>query len=555
LRAAICGLLFAVSAFAQTAAEKAVVDRWMKTLTPRQRIAQLIVVRTHGSTGGARSREWRNIVGWISQTRVGGIIVVNRVRRGGVVKAQPHETAGFINRLQKLSRLPLIVGGDFERSVSMRFDGTVAYPHAMAYGAANDPALTKELGRLTVREARALGFQWVFAPDADVNNNPDNPIIGIRSFGPEPKLVGDHVRAFIAGAQAVKPRSLVTVKHFPGHGDTDADSHLGMPVISNDRARLDLVEFPPFADAIKAGVDSVMTAHISLPKLDASSVPSTISKVVIGDVLRKQLGFAGLITTDAMDMEGLAREYGSAESSVRALEAGVDVLLMPRNPVEAVEAIAKAITAKRLTMARIDTSVRKILTAKVLAGLHRSRFVNTEALDEVIDDEAAQAHAQSVADRAVAVLRGDRTKLPLKNEKSTCVFALAERRGNGQGAQLTDDLKAKAPSVRTIVLDPQMPSFDNIENGCESITIAAFLGFGGTGKLNVAYQPLIERLLAAGKPVVIGALGNPFLVRAFPQAALALTTYSTVPVSETSFAKTLTGALQPTGRAFFDFEK
>jgi len=206
-------------------------------------------------------------------------------------------------------------------------------------------------------------------------------------------------------------------------------------------------------------------------------------------------------------------------------------------------------------MARIDTSVRKILTAKVLAGLHRSRFVNTEALDEVIDDEAAQAHAQSVADRAVAVLRGDRTKLPLKNEKSSCVFALAERRGNGQGAQLTDDLKAKAPSVRTIVLDPQMPSFDNIENGCESITIAAFLGFGGTGKLNVAYQPLIERLLAAGKPVVIGALGNPFLVRAFPQAALALTTYSTVPVSETSFAKTLTGALQPTGRAFFDFEK
>ncbi|MBM3769408.1 MAG: hypothetical protein FJW32_28865, partial [Acidobacteria bacterium] len=222
MRAAICGLLFAVSAFAQTAAEKAVVDRWMKTLTPRQRIAQLIVVRTHGSTGGARSREWRNIVGWISQTRVGGIIVVNRVRRGGVVKAQPHETAGFINRLQKLSRLPLIVGGDFERSVSMRFDGTVAYPHAMAYGAANDPALTKELGRLTVREARALGFQWVFAPDADVNNNPDNPIIGIRSFGPEPKLVGDHVRAFIAGAQTVKPRSLVTVKHFPGHGDTDA---------------------------------------------------------------------------------------------------------------------------------------------------------------------------------------------------------------------------------------------------------------------------------------------------------------------------------------------
>ena len=555
MRAALCGFLLAIAAFGQTAAEKAVVDRWMKTLTPRQRIAQLIVVRTHGNTGGARSREWRNIVSWISQTRVGGIIVVNRVRRGGVVKAQPHETAGFINRLQKMSRLPLIVGGDFERSVSMRFDGTIAYPHAMAYGAANDPALTRELGRFTVREARALGFQWVFAPDADVNNNPDNPIIGIRSFGPEPKLVGEHVRAFIAGAQTVKPRSLLTVKHFPGHGDTDVDSHAGMPVIGSDRARLDLIEFPPFTDAIKAGVDSVMTAHISLPKLDTSNVPSTISKVVIGDVLRKQLGFNGLITTDAMDMDGLAREYGSAESSVRALEAGVDVLLMPRNPVEAVEAIVKAIASKRLTMARVDASVRKILTAKVIVGLHRSRFVNTDGLDEVIDDEAAQAHAQAVADRAVAVLRGDRARLPLKNANTTCVIALAERRGNGQGAQLTDDLKAKAPSVRTIILDPQMPSFENIEKGCESITVAAFLGFGGTGKLNVAYQPLIERLLATGKTGIVGALGNPYLVRAFPQAALALTTYSTVPVSETAFAKTLTGDLQPSGRAFVTFEK
>ncbi|MBM3786241.1 MAG: hypothetical protein FJW30_17925 [Acidobacteria bacterium] len=555
MRALAVGLLLAVTAAAQPAAEKAVVDRWMKTLTPRERIAQLVVIRTHGNTGGARSREWRNIVRWVNQTRVGGIIVVNRVFRGGVVKAQPHETAAFINRLQRMARLPLIVGGDFERGVSMRFDGTVQYPHAMAYGAAGDPALTREFGRLTAKEARALGFQWVFAPTADVNNNPDNPIIGIRAFGTAPALVGEHVRAFIAGAHSFNPRTLVTIKHFPGHGDTDADSHTGVPVINSDRARLDRIELAPFLEGIRAGADSVMTAHIALPNVDESNVPSTISPVVISGLLRKQLGFTGLVTTDAMDMEGLARKYGSAESSVRALEAGVDVLLMPRNPDEAVEAVSKAVASKRLTMAAIDARVRKVLTAKVRLGLHKARLANMDRIDEVIGDEDALAHAQAVAAKAVAVLRGDSSRLPLGKSSSTCVIALAERRGNGQGAQLADDIKALAPGVRTIVLDPAMPSFDGVETGCESIAIGAFLGFGGTGKLNPAYTPLLDHLMASGKKIVLGALGNPFLTRAFPGAGLALTTYSTVPSSESAFARTLFGDLRPTGRAFVSFEK
>jgi len=213
--------------------ENAIAEGWLAGMTPQQCVAQLVVIRTHGNMANVRGREWRNIVRWVRNSQVVGIIVVNRVRRGAVVKAQPYETLQFINRLQRLAKVPLLVGGDFERSVSMRFDGTIQYPHAMAYGAAGRPESTAELGRITAREARALGFERVFAPDADVNNNPDNPIIGIRAFGVDTATVSEHVQAFVRGARSVTPAALVTAKHFPGHGDTDADSHAGMPVIQS----------------------------------------------------------------------------------------------------------------------------------------------------------------------------------------------------------------------------------------------------------------------------------------------------------------------------------
>jgi beta-N-acetylhexosaminidase len=540
---------------AQPPSDEAIAERWMRSLTLRQRVAQLFVIRTHGNVGNPRGREWRDIVRWVRNTQVGGIIVVNRVRRGAVVKAEPFETAEFINRLQKLAKLPLLVGGDFERSVSMRFDGTIQFPHAMAYGAAGRPEWTAELGGITAREARTLGFQWVFAPTADVNNNPDNPIIGIRSFGVDAATVSTHVQAFVEGSRRAPRPALVTVKHFPGHGDTAMDSHAGMPVIASDRARLQALELRPFAAAIAGGVDSVMSAHIALPNVDPSGVPSTISPVVIGEVLRKEMGFAGLVTTDAMDMAGLAREYGSAEASVRALEAGVDVLLMPRDPDQAVAAVMTALQTKRLTASRINDSVRKVLRAKVRLGLHKGRLANTDRIPDVTEDEASVAHAQKVADAAVAVLRGDRARLPVANGAGTCVLALAERRGNGQGTQLAEEVRTRAPEARTVILDPQMPesALAVPPDGCQTTVVAAFLGFGGSGKLNAAYTPLLGHLMESGRPVVLAAVGNPFLVREYPQASLTLTTYSTVPVSETALAKVLFGEMPAAGRPFVSF--
>jgi beta-N-acetylhexosaminidase len=253
-------------------------------------------------------------------------------------------------------------------------------------------------------------------------------------------------------------------------------------------------------------------------------------------------------------MDGLAREYGSAESAVRALEAGADVLLMPRDPAQAIEAVMKAIASKRLTAARINASVRKILQAKVRLGLHSSRLVNGDNIPEVTEDEASMVHAQNVADAAVAVLRGDRAMLPVANSAETCVLALTERPGNGQGAQLADELKLRAPLARVVVLDPRMPeaALAAPPANCRTTVVAAYLGFGGTGKLNPGYTPLLDSVVAAGNRVILAAVGNPFLVRAYPGAPLALTTYSNVPVSETALVKVLVGELAARGKSFLE---
>ncbi|HET9321147.1 MAG TPA: glycoside hydrolase family 3 N-terminal domain-containing protein, partial [Bryobacteraceae bacterium] len=309
------------------------VNRWMKSLSLREKVAQLVMIPFTGHSLSTRTKEYRKFVHLIRDVRVGGLILVNVAQGRLVQRAEPHELASFVNRMQRLSRLPLLVSGDFERGASMRVSDTTVFPHAMAFAAAGDPALTRYEGEVTAREARALGVQWVFYPDADVNNNPDNPIINIRSFGENPQVVSQHVAAFIEGAESDRRnRILTTAKHFPGHGDTAIDTHLGLATITADRKRLNDVELIPFRAAIAKGVDSVMTAHISVPAIDPADVPATLSPAILTKLLRDELGFHGLIVTDAMDMGGITVRYAPGEAVVRAVLAGVDALLMPPVP-------------------------------------------------------------------------------------------------------------------------------------------------------------------------------------------------------------------------------
>jgi beta-N-acetylhexosaminidase len=522
------------------------VRRWMKTLTLHDKIAQLIFIPFHGAAPNTSTREYRKFVRLVRDTHVGGLVLVNWSSGHLMQKAEPYALASFVNRMQRLAPIPLLVSGDFERGASMRVDDTTAFPHAMAFGATGDPALARFEGEVTAREARALGVQWVFFPVADVNSNPDNPIINIRSFGENPQEVAKFVTAFIEGAHAdAKNRILTTAKHFPGHGDTAVDTHLNLATIPAGAEQLRRVELVPFEAAIRAGVDSVMTAHIAVPALDAPDVPATTSRPIITGLLREQLGFKGIVVTDALEMGGIAKGYSAGEAAVKALEAGVDVLLMTPDPEGALRAVMAAVRTGRLTAKQIDESVERVLAAKVLTGLDRKRFVDVEAIGEAVNSPEANQRAQEIADRAVTLVRNERNLIPLAAPARTCFAVLSESRSSTSGQAFQRELQRRVHGAQVTMLDPTMP-LPAIEPACANFAVMAFASvsaYTGDVALRGDYPKLIEQLVETGKPVALVALGSPYLLRNFPKVAAYLATFSTVPPSEIAAVKALLGEM------------
>lgn len=526
-------------------------------MTLRDEVAQLFVVPFSGRPLNTRSKAYRDFVKLVARDHVGGLILVNVTRGRLVDKAQPMDVAAFLNKMQRLTRVPLLVSADLERGASMRMDATTVFPHAMAFTAGRDPAAARFEGEITAREARAVGIQWVFYPVADVNNNPDNPIINIRSFGENPDDVSSYVSAFIEGAQAdKKTRVLTTAKHFPGHGDTATDSHMNMATINADRSRLEQVEFAPFRAAIKQGVDAVMTAHIAVPALDNADTPATLSSKILTGILREQMGFKGLIVTDALEMGGIARGFGAGEASVKAMEAGADVLLMPTNPEAAIDAVLGAVRSGRISKKRLDQSVTRILTAKVKVGLGTRSTVDLEHVQEVLNGPEANVRAQEIADRAVTLVKNDRDVLPLRDPGQSCFLILAESRTSIQGQAFQQELRRRAPAARSAILDTTMSDGDiavveQQMNGCTATVVAAFVSvaaYRGDVALGGGFPALMQRLIAAKKPLALIALGNPYLFRNYSGVDSYLTTYSTVPLSEIAAVKALFGEIAIKGR-------
>jgi len=548
---ALIAVWLAAAAPGDRAAQRSV-NRWMKSLSLHDKVAQLVMIPFSGHSMSTSTREYRKFVHLIRDVHVGGLILVNVAQGRLVQRAEPHELASFINRMQRLSRLPLLVSGDFERGASMRVNDTTVFPHAMAFAATGDPALTRYEGEVTARESRALGVQWVFYPDADVNDNPDNPIINIRSFGENPQVVTRNVEAFIEGAESNR-RSLVltTAKHFPGHGDTATDTHLGLATITADLKHLNDVELAPFRAAIAKGVDSVMTAHISVPALNTGDVPSTLSPVILTKLLREQMGFRGLIVTDAMDMGAIVKAYGPADASVRAIEAGADVVLMPPDAEAAVNAILLAVRHGRISQKRIEQSVARVLAAKIKVGLDRGRLVDLEGIADVINSPESNEKAQSVADRAVTLIKNDPAQVPLRAPVKTCFLILAESHYSNEGLVFTQEIHKRHPDALVLSLDPSLPdaALDVAVTRmgfCESTVVGAFVSVAG-GRGNVGLPPgfskVIDTLIATGKPVTLVALGNPYLLRSFPKVAAYLATYSTVAPAELAAVKALFGEI------------
>jgi len=522
----------------------------MKTLTLHDKIAQLIFIPFYGAAPNTATREYRKFVRLVRETHVGGLVLVNWSNGHVMQKAEPYALAAFINRMQRLAPIPLMVSGDFERGASMRVDNTTVFPHAMAFGATGDPSLARFEGEVTAREARALGVQWVFFPVADVNSNPDNPIINIRSFGENPQDVAKFVTAFIEGARSdPKTRVLTTAKHFPGHGDTSVDTHMNLATISAGPEQLRRVELVPFEAAIRAGVDSVMTAHIAVPALDAPDVPATTSRAIITGLLREQLGFKGIVVTDALEMGGI-KSYSAGDAAVKALEAGVDVLLMTPDPEAALRAVMAAVRSGRLSAKRIDESVERVLDAKVLTGLDRKRFVDVDAIADSVNSPEANRRAQEIADRAVTLVKNDRNLIPLAAPAKTCFVVLAESRSSTSGQAFQQELKRRMQSAQICMLDPTMP-LPVIEPACENFVVMAFASvsaYAGEVALRGDYPTLIDQLVATGKPVALVAMGSPYLLRNFPKVSAYLATFSTVPPSEIAALKALLGEIPIHGR-------
>ena len=320
----------------------------LQGLSLRDRIAQLIMVRGYGDYPPSSESEYRRFIHWIPQDHVGGFIVAGQIRNGNVIPAQPFEMAAFINHMQRLAKTPLLVGSDFERGASMRVAGTARFPYLMAFGAAHDLDAVRDLGAATAREARALGVKWVFAPDADVNNNPDNPIINTRSFGEDPQAVAAEVAAFIEGAHAERDNYvLLTAKHFPGHGDTADDSHMQLARLDQPKERIESLELVPFRAAIAHGVDSIMTGHLAVPAFEAGADTGYRFAQCADDFVARRARLQGL------GDNGRARDAGRhvslpvGQAAVRAFAAGADVLLMPTDPEACIDAMMTAVGKKK----------------------------------------------------------------------------------------------------------------------------------------------------------------------------------------------------------------
>ena len=533
-----------------------VAQRWLKSLSLHDEVAQLVMMPCYGEAINVRSKQFRQYQHLIRDVHVGGMIVLGHVQYGSIRNAEPYAMSALFNRFQQMAAIPLLIGGDFERGASMRVNATTPWPYNMAFAAGRDLEASRLEGAATAKEARALGVNWIFAPVADVNINPVNPIVNLRSYSENAQEVAAHVQAYIEGAHLNQKQTvLVTAKHFPGHGDTAQDSHLGMARLDASRERINEVELVPFRAAIERGVDAVMTAHIAVPALEPEDIPATVSVKILTGLLREQLKFDGLIVTDAMNMLGLSQMFDNKEAAVRSLEAGADVLLIPNKAEDAIAGVMAAVASGRISKQRLDRSVLKILNAKARLGLDKSRTVDLKALGDLIGAPEDEEIAQKVADRAVTLLRDDKDLLPLRNTETASLLILAESRTGTQGRRLMEEVKKRAPKMNVVLLDSGMSKEDldavaKSTAGSSAVIVAAYVtvnAYRGDVALGGDYPSLMDTLLAGKAPVALVSLGNPYLVRSFPGVKSYITTFSTAQTSEISLAKALFGEIGFTG--------
>ncbi len=526
-----------------------------------EKVSQMVMVRAFGHYYSTDSELFERLERLVTVRKVGGIIMA----QGDV-----YSEAVLLNRLQSLSRIPLLVASDFERGIAMRVRRGTRFPDAMALGATRNSEYAYRMGKAVAVEARTIGIQQNYAPVADVNDNPLNPVINTRSFGDDPMLVRTMVGAFIRGT--IDGGCLATAKHFPGHGDTGTDSHLDLPVLDLTRARLDTVELAAFRAAVDAGVQSVMIGHLAVPSLDSLGLPASLSAPMVNDLLRKQIGFKGLIVTDGLEMRALTRGYTPDSVAVLAVRAGADILLVPPDPDVAVSAVVNAVKRGEITVARVNESVRRILAVKHGLGLDRKRTVDIDAIASRIGTRPNRHLAREIARDAVTLLRNKNNLLPLSPDGPVRIVAVlagdaeddrtdVDRPGSPAtsepaGTYFAQLLRRRSAGAEIIRLSPESDARDlsdavtRIRRADVALLCLLVKVRTASGKIDLPDYLRTFALKAAetNTPLVVLAFGNPYIAGNVPDAESVMCLYGDDETVSEAAAEALFGEIPVHGR-------
>jgi len=538
-------------------------------MTLDEKIGQLFIYAGHGVFMNEQSQSYSALLHQVRDQHVGGLLwFVSNV----------YETAILTRHLQESAKIPLLVSADLEAGIGMRFEDTTFWPWNMATAATGDPSLAEKAGRMVAREALELGINHIFAPVADVNNDPDNPVINVRSFGEDPNEVAKYVAAFVRGVQA--EGVLATAKHFPGHGDTHTDSHRSLPVLNVTRERMNEIELIPFRAAIAAGVESIMIAHLAIPALDDTpvpakrtrqkdspyghdaaeiaedaTIPASLSKKIVNQLLRKELGYDGIVVTDALDMGGVTDHYDPGEAAVLAIEAGADQIAKSENTDAAIAGVREAVRSGRLTETRIDESVERILRAKSRVKKPRP---DLDRIFTSLDRPDHRAVAEQIAARAITLVREAPQALPVNRDAKMVEIVIGDfAEAIPPVAALDRELRSRMRLAPTrFLLDRNSDDSDgakvveaaaNADIVLVAFTVRVRSGQGKVGVPAVA-RDVLQKLDSLGRPMVAVSFGNPYLLREVPFIKTYLAAYGVQPVMQVAAVRALFGETPISGK-------
>jgi len=543
----------------------------VRKMSVDEKVGQLIHVGINARFANQESPFFKDLKRHVTENKIGGVIFFG---------APIYETTHIANRMQEAASIPLLMSLDAETGIGMRFEDATNFPWAMAVTATGDPEFARRMGVVTGREARAIGIQHVYSPVLDVNNNADNPVINVRSFGEDPEDVARFGVAFAQGVQSQKV--IATAKHFPGHGDTAVDSHRGLPIIELPRERLNSIELVPFKRAIDAGIGSVMIAHIALPQIDneqikplkeykggdaeagaeivseSAFIPATLSAKVQTDLLRKEMGFKGLIVSDAMSMSGLTLYFTQEEAGVRAFLAGTDILEKPADVDAMIRGLKAAVASGRIPMSRLDESVTRQIAWKHELGLFKERITPLDQIDRLVSNPDVTALTDEIATKAITLVRNGENALPLDRSKKIAVLGISNGFDGGAVMNpLVGTLRGSGLKFTNAYLQENSTQ-QNVDAARKAVTEADVVVVGLYGRVRSGAKnsvgipengaALLREALAANKQVIGISFGNPYILSSFPEMKTYLVAYGDMPSLQRAAARSILGQQDITGK-------